>query len=97
MVLPELSLLQYLALTLIDKAGEIEGQELQVLLGTRGGGERSGPAFYMFMGRLEEAEYVKQEKEPRERTRVTFYKLTSKGRKAMKANERFYEKRGKKR
>jgi len=96
MVLPELSHLQYLALTLIDKAVEIEGQDLQVEIGTHGG-ERSGPAFYMFMGRLKEAEYVIQEKEPRERTHVAVYKLTSKGRKAMKANERFYEKKGKKR
>jgi len=97
MVLPELSHLQYLALTFIDKVGEIEGQDLQVKMGGRAGGERSGPAFYMFMGRLKEAEYIKQAREPRNRTSVSVYKLTAKGRKAMKANERFYEKRGKQR
>jgi len=90
MVLPELSHLQYLALTLIGEADGLEGQDLQAKIGGRGGGDRSGPAFYMFMGRMEAAGLVKKKEEPRGRTRIASYKLTSKGRKSMKANEKFY-------
>jgi len=90
MPLPELSHLQYLALALIDTAGEIEAQDLQAQLITHGG-DRSGPAFYMFMARLKEAEFINQGQESRDRTRIAIYKLTAAGRKAMKANERFYK------
>jgi len=86
-VLPELSHLQYLALRIIEHEKDFfAGTELRRELLARGAGNRSLPAFYLFMGRLVVAGHVTHK---RAGSNVS-YRITKTGKAAMRAAERFF-------
>lgn len=81
MKIPDLTSRQFLALSLLLD-GEISGRALREKLAEHRD-RSSGPAFYQFMSRLEDAKFVEsryqQKTVERQALRETFYKITYQG------------------
>ena len=91
--IPELSHLQFAVLEALGSA-ELSGRDLRQKL-TETGINKSGPAFYQMMARLEEAKFVKgwydQKIIDAQIIKERRYKITSDGAKAVFDAYRFYQ------
>lgn len=96
-MLPPLSHLQYLVLENLAEAKRyVSARDVQQQLVKLGAGNRSLPAFYMFMDRLADAAFVKKREQVSDESRRTevSYRIVAAGRTAMNASKKFYCKEG---